>query len=471
MQGTNMAKAELNNLLLLMGGFIAYKLSILLAWNGDALGEPPWSALQPDCFVALFFAWGISTALVLLGAIALLSKRTVSWQLVKRSLAPSFAVALAGVLAFLSLLFSTESLPPLIVAGCILSVGYAALHAVWLIFALRTDVLKLLAVLVLGQVATSLSFMVIKQAGTEVQASFLVAACAVLFATTLALALRSSEEPPLPALFPTGSENPLRNPLVIGIAVSTLGVGILWGSSASIRDYTLWVFGAIAVCVVFFTVALVRKRKADPETLIRLVFAMLGIAILLTAILPDGHAAFMGVVWVGYSILSLCLFLLGRTGNPSGAGRNGVLLAAALAIFDASISIGLALGRAIDVSVPFVETPTTVAVALLLALAFLFSTRSSNRPPLEEAPPSPDIEGINKAIRGRCDAFGASNALTAAECDTLFYLAKGLTIERIADARVVSRNTIKSQITSLYRKAGVHSKQELLRKLDLIDGE
>lgn len=56
--------------------------------------------------------------------------------------------------------------------------------------------------------------------------------------------------------------------------------------------------------------------------------------------------------------------------------------------------------------------------------------------------------------------------LTEAECDTLFYVVKGLTIKRIAGERFVSLNTIKSQMTSIYRKVGVHSKQDLLAMLE-----
>ena len=60
----------------------------------------------------------------------------------------------------------------------------------------------------------------------------------------------------------------------------------------------------------------------------------------------------------------------------------------------------------------------------------------------------------------------ARHDLTEAECDTLFYVVKGLTIKRIAGERFVSLNTIKSQMTSIYRKVGVHSKQDLLAMLE-----
>lgn len=474
-----MNRDQLHRALLLAGGFAAYKLCILLAWNGDALGEPPWDAWQPNCFVLLFFVWGITTAGTLLVALRCIRRRAPEGRLrfIKKLVAPAFALGLVGMLLFLSLLFAGLSLPALVAVACLLSVGCALMHFGWLVAVTQTPTFPLVGALVVGQLVTSLLFLVLKLAGTEVQASFLVAACAVLFATTLAL-VSSLDEVRIAAAFapriPT-TPSPFANQLVAGIAVSTLGVGILWGWSSSIRDYTLWVLGAVAVCLVFFAVSFVRKQEAKPETLIRIVFAILGIAILLTAVAPERHAVFMGVVWMGYSLLSLCLFLLGRTGADRREHADGPLLVVALALFGASASIGLAVGRVMDLAAPVIETPTAVAVALLLAFIFLFGDRAfayagrerNDETALTPAVPS-EIDGINDAIRDQCLAFGTAQGLTEAECDTLFYLAKGFTINRIAEERVVSKNTIKSQITSIYRKVGVHSKQNLL---DLLDEE
>lgn len=473
-----MDRDQLNRILLLAGGFAAYKLCILLAWNGDALAEPPWAALQPDCFIVLFFTWGVITAITLLLALRSTARRAPEerTRFIKRLVAPGFALGLVGIMLFLSLLYAGSPLPALVAAASLLSIGCVLMHFCWLAAVMQTETFSLVSALIVGQLTTSLTFLALKQAGTEVQASFLVAACAVLFATTLAL-MSKLDDASAAAAFASRSSataSPFVNPLVIGIAVSTLGVGILWGWSSSIRDYTLWVLGAVAVCLAFFATSFVRKREAEPETLIRIVFAMLGIAILLTAIAPERHAVFMGVVWVGYSLLSLCLFLLGRTGADRRSHADGRLLVVALALFGGSAAIGLAIGRLMDVAAPGIETPTAVAVALLLAFIFLFGDRAFARAGRERDDSSPqpvaatEVEGINDAIREQCLTFGTSHGLTEAECDTLFYLAKGFTINRIAEERVVSKNTIKSQITSIYRKVGVHSKQNLL---DLLDQE
>lgn len=460
-----MKDVRIHTLLLLMGGFIAYKLSILLAWNGDALTQFPWNTLQPDCFIVLFCTWGVTSAIALLGALEIFVRKQLSWTSVLQLLGPAFALALGGALAFLSFVFSGSSMLLVILAAGIMSFGYALLHFAWAVLALRSSLLTVLAALTLGQLVTSLSFLAIKQAGTEVQASFLIASCAILFVTVHALTRRESTSSKQPPPFQPEKTHPLRDPLVIGIAASTLGVGILWGSSSSLRDYTLWVFGAVAVCITFFSVSLIRKREVNPEALIRIVFAMLGVAILLNAIAPDWHAVFMGAVWIGYSTLSLCLFLLGRNNEAGDSQPDGKQLVTALALFDACIAVGLATGRSMNVTIPSIETPTTVAVALLLTFIFLFGNRTRTRANHKE-PRSADIEDINEVIRAQCATFGMQHDLTEAECDTLFYLVKGLTIKRIAGERFVSLNTIKSQMTSLYRKVGVHSKQDLLKMLE-----
>lgn len=461
-----MERAQIKSILLLMGAFAAYKLSILLAWNGDALTERPWAALQPNCFVVLFFAWGISSALALLVLLGT-NKGGLSWKSLKCLLSGAFMVGLIGVIAFIVLLSSSDSLSALIICAIIMSIAYACMHFVWIMFALSTKTILLLGTLTVGQLTTSLLFMFVKQLDAQVQTGCLVAACAILFITTFALVLQGEHVDKPSSLFPDTGSNPLMNPLVAGIAISTLGVGILWGSSPFVRDYKLWVFGAIAVCIVFLVISLVRKKAVNPETLIQIVFITLGLAILLASIAPEWHAAFMGIVWIGYATLSICLFLLGKKqGQETVDGR---LLVTALAIFDSNIALGLMLGHAMDTIAPWIETPTTVAVALLLAFIFLFGNRHrlTNREKRSTSPtPLLEAEEIDEAIRNRCITFGTQHGLTEAETDTLFYLTKGHSIDRTAQDRFVSRNTIKSQMTSVYRKIGVHSKQELLHLLE-----
>ena len=60
-------------------------------------------------------------------------------------------------------------------------------------------------------------------------------------------------------------------------------------------------------------------------------------------------------------------------------------------------------------------------------------------------------------------ATGAS-PLTAAELRLLPYLQTHLTIRDIAERLFVSRNTVNSQVSSIYRKLGVSSRDEAVQR-------
>jgi LuxR family maltose regulon positive regulatory protein len=60
-------------------------------------------------------------------------------------------------------------------------------------------------------------------------------------------------------------------------------------------------------------------------------------------------------------------------------------------------------------------------------------------------------------------ALGASS-LTTAELRLLPLLSTHMSLGQISDRHVVSRNTIKSQVTSIYRKLGASTRAEAVRR-------
>jgi LuxR family maltose regulon positive regulatory protein len=68
------------------------------------------------------------------------------------------------------------------------------------------------------------------------------------------------------------------------------------------------------------------------------------------------------------------------------------------------------------------------------------------------------------AVRGEGDIAGSG--LTAAELRLLPLLATHLSFREIGDRLFVSRNTIKTQAISVYRKLGVSSRSEAIRRAD-----
>ena len=73
----------------------------------------------------------------------------------------------------------------------------------------------------------------------------------------------------------------------------------------------------------------------------------------------------------------------------------------------------------------------------------------------------PDAVALSQRVdRVRAMAAGGTRPLTAAELRLLPYLATHFSLQRIAEELVVSRETVKSQATSVYRKLGVKSRGE-----------
>ena len=69
---------------------------------------------------------------------------------------------------------------------------------------------------------------------------------------------------------------------------------------------------------------------------------------------------------------------------------------------------------------------------------------------------------ILDAIVEQCEAVSSRYRLSSREEEVLVELARGRTIASIAETLTVSENTIKAHTKSIYRKLGVHTREELL---------
>lgn len=70
--------------------------------------------------------------------------------------------------------------------------------------------------------------------------------------------------------------------------------------------------------------------------------------------------------------------------------------------------------------------------------------------------------------RGRaCEELSLRGRLTPKEKEVLSLLSEGRTVKSISERLVVSENTTKSHVKSIYQKLDVHSRSEIL---GLIDG-
>lgn len=66
-----------------------------------------------------------------------------------------------------------------------------------------------------------------------------------------------------------------------------------------------------------------------------------------------------------------------------------------------------------------------------------------------------------------CESLGETYLLSERERDVLELLIRGNSVAKMADVLFLSQNTVKSHCRSLYRKMGVHSRQQIV---DMLDG-
>ncbi len=117
-----------------------------------------------------------------------------------------------------------------------------------------------------------------------------------------------------------------------------------------------------------------------------------------------------------------------------------------------------------------VDPPMLLVISLLLvyalalvgfALRFRKSGASRKKPNgagVSRPPESGDL------YRAKAGEYG----LTEREEEVLLLMLKGRNLPFISEKLVISKNTVRSHFKSIYRKCGVHSKQELL---DLFEAE
>ena len=111
-------------------------------------------------------------------------------------------------------------------------------------------------------------------------------------------------------------------------------------------------------------------------------------------------------------------------------------------------------------------TATVVCFVMLMAALLMLSNRNLTtgwgiaRPANAVSPDS--------AIESVVSLLTVENGLTPRESETLALLARGRNRKFISEELVVSEETIKSHVYSIYRKLGIHGKQELI---DAIESE
>ena len=92
------------------------------------------------------------------------------------------------------------------------------------------------------------------------------------------------------------------------------------------------------------------------------------------------------------------------------------------------------------------------------------STQETKSIPRQAAPNSPAQAPATHAdlIGQRCEKLAQEYGLTRRECEILGLLVRGRSKAHIAEAFIISENTVRGHVKHIYAKLGIHNKQELL---------
>ncbi len=112
-------------------------------------------------------------------------------------------------------------------------------------------------------------------------------------------------------------------------------------------------------------------------------------------------------------------------------------------------------------------TAVALVAVYLVALVSIFLFKDKSLPGEEPSErPAPSIEGSLAALDDRCATLSCEHGLTPCESEILAHLGQGRTARAISEKLVVSENTVKYHIKSIYQKLDVHSRDEVI---DLIE--
>ena len=141
------------------------------------------------------------------------------------------------------------------------------------------------------------------------------------------------------------------------------------------------------------------------------------------------------------------------------------------------VQVGVLVGSMIGMNAPALELQAGLSepfVILLLlgcmtaaVLMFFtsgrsdFEVRAANE---RESSACGDLGDADRQSKN-CDLLVERYSLTKRERDVLELLAAGRSVPYISEMLVVSKNTVESHVKAIYRKVGVHSRQELLTRL------
>lgn len=299
--------------------------------------------------------------------------------------------------------------------------------------------------------------------------------------------------------------------VLIGV-VGILHTSLLGSSSEHIvGDVSMWMPLAVATAITAF-IAVLMVRRPNPATIYKICFPCMLLILSLLPFFGEVLGSFTGLVMITcYDICgmvfllfiveqarrlqfssyllsafymggsSLFLFIGLAIGLVLGAlsvdfGLSILTLLAFAAIYPLSLVLILGLRRGRTPAAPADSAPQPAAVGQSVAgqgeVPPVAGQPTAGQPaaaqpvagqPTAGQPVAPPAEDAMLACLGR---LAKQASLTRREEEIFSYLARGRSAKYIAEQLVISENTVWAHIKNIYAKLGIHTKQELMNKVD-----
>lgn len=477
-------------------------LGVLLAAGGLAL---QWACLHAATFPASVFpvppeatagSWPANTLVtfVLFSAIYLASRRSPDARALVLGSRPAVAAAGACLLAGHALFAAAALAWPrpalLAAASAVMACGTTPLIVMWGEEFRFLDPKDEQLLVTLGGIVCSIGlYLVMTLVPAPLAAALFVAAPPA----SLACLLRARPLLEAAPLEPRARRARVKSPALLYVCIAAFSIPCNYLRDSAdvqlaVNDGAAWAQILAVIAVVLLAVSL-SEAAAERRGLLLVPSAVLFLllAAMVVHLLPQGQggAATPYLLYSGYYLFVAMIYLaMGPVAAMSGASPARLFAGAMMANVG-----GLIMGSALALAGSRLGEPAATSIVLavtaviLVAGLALFSSRSYSifrinyfdedecsfeflAPEARGAVQAGTPGGIGEAIASCCEAAAERFGLSARERDVLSELARGRTIATIAGQLRVSENTVKAHTKAIYRKLGVHTREELLARVE-----
>ena len=258
---------------------------------------------------------------------------------------------------------------------------------------------------------------------------------------------------------------------VAGLLVYELPVGFVTGtasiSSADASGATLFqIYGIYTVVIAVVAAAdfALARHERYSALLYRFVVPIISVGLILLALARSQDQVFASAMVLAGTIL-FEMFIMTSFARISLSARESPwrIFGFGGAVVQASLLVAFFFGLFLA------GAASTWVSAIALGLVFVFILAGSFDVPgkdLVAVPKDGSTEAGEPSRDARIDAFSQVFGLSAREAEVLALIARGRSVQAVADELFIAHSTVKTHVGHIYEKAGVGNRQDLLKMLD-----